>query len=212
MKIASQLTALQVRCLQLVEQNYSIRAIAQITGQAEGVVEQCLDEAAQLLDASNRREAASLAAPRPLNFETLETELTRLAGIVRYLQKTEDARLRALPGASLGQWARRLLKESDLRGGILETGMFADPAWHILLDLFAAEEEGRKISISSACIASRVPPTTALRWVKVMEEQGALVREYDPRDGRRVYVRLSPETRLQMEAYLQRVAEWRNEA
>ena len=43
-------------------------------------------------------------------------------------------------------------------------GLFADPAWDIMLDLFAARIEGKDITVSSAGIAACVPPTTALRW------------------------------------------------
>ncbi|MGC4251839.1 MAG: hypothetical protein QM605_10385 [Sphingobium sp.] len=40
--------------------------------------------------------------------------------------------------------AKCLLKEGDLRAGIPGSDMFTDPAWYILLDLFAAEEEGKR--------------------------------------------------------------------
>jgi hypothetical protein len=72
--------------------------------------------------------------------------------------------------------------------------MFADPAWDILIDLFIAYEEGRGISISSACIASAVPTTTALRWLKLLEEEGHISRTMDPSDARRVNLYLSEAT------------------
>jgi hypothetical protein len=40
--------------------------------------------------------------------------------------------------------------------------LFADPGWDILLDLYAARQEGKQVSVSSLCIAAAVPPTTAL--------------------------------------------------
>ena len=69
--------------------------------------------------------------------------------------------------------------------------LFADPAWDILIDLFIAYEEGQGISISSACIASAVPTTTALRWLKLLEEEGHISRNNDPFDARRVNLYLS---------------------
>ena len=69
--------------------------------------------------------------------------------------------------------------------------LFADPAWDILIDLFIAYEEGQGISISSACIASAVPTTTALRWLKLLEEEGHISRINDPSDARRVNLYLS---------------------
>lgn len=61
----------------------------------------------------------------------------------------------------------------------------------MLLDLTAARLEGRQVSVSSLCIASAVPPTTALRWIKSLTEKKIFVRIADPRDGRRVFIQLS---------------------
>lgn len=69
--------------------------------------------------------------------------------------------------------------------------LFGEPAWDILLDLFIAAKERRRVSVTSACIGSAVPSTTALRWIAILERQGLLVREADPGDARRVYVKLS---------------------
>lgn len=69
--------------------------------------------------------------------------------------------------------------------------LFGEPAWDILLDLFIAAKERRRVSVTSACIGSAVPSTTALRWITILEKQGLLVREADPGDARRVYVKLS---------------------
>lgn len=69
--------------------------------------------------------------------------------------------------------------------------LFGEPAWDILLDLFIAAKERRRVSVTSACIGSSVPSTTALRWIAILEKQALLVREADPGDARRVYVKLS---------------------
>ncbi|WP_159975675.1 MULTISPECIES: MarR family transcriptional regulator [unclassified Novosphingobium] len=69
--------------------------------------------------------------------------------------------------------------------------LFGEPAWDILLDLFIAAKERRRVSVTSACIGSAVPSTTALRWIAILEKQSLLVREADPGDARRVYVKLS---------------------
>ncbi|EIZ80144.1 regulatory protein MarR [Novosphingobium sp. Rr 2-17] len=69
--------------------------------------------------------------------------------------------------------------------------LFGEPAWDIMLDLFIATKERRRVSVTSACIGSAVPSTTALRWISILEKQGFLVREADLGDARRVYVKLS---------------------
>lgn len=87
--------------------------------------------------------------------------------------------------------ARRYLKARRRRDPILLSGLCSDPCWDILLDLFASQAEGKPVSVSSACIASGVPATTALRWLSRMDESGLVTRRSDPRDSRRIYVSLS---------------------
>lgn len=79
---------------------------------------------------------------------------------------------------------------------------FADPAWDILLDLFAAQAEGRSVSVSSACIASGVASSTAVRWVTELERQDLVWRRPDPRDGRRFFLELAPAAALAVERWI----------
>jgi hypothetical protein len=74
---------------------------------------------------------------------------------------------------------------------IFGEGRFADPVWDILLDLFIARSEGRKVSVSSACIAAMVPPTTALRHIANMADDGLVERTRHPKDNRCSYLSLS---------------------
>jgi DNA-binding MarR family transcriptional regulator len=83
------------------------------------------------------------------------------------------------------------LRARRRRESLFPTDLFADPAWDILLELFVAEKKGVGVSISSACIASAVPPTTALRWIARLEELGLVIRRADARDARRSWLRLS---------------------
>lgn len=79
---------------------------------------------------------------------------------------------------------------------------FGEPMWDLMLDLFVAERERRRVSVSSACLAADVPATTALRWLQQMEEQGLLERRDDPSDRRRAHVRLTEPTERAMERYI----------
>lgn len=80
-------------------------------------------------------------------------------------------------------------------------GLFGEPGWDILLDLFIAAKEGRRISVMSACIGAAVPSTTALRWISALEREGLLLRQDDPNDARRTYVDLSPRGYMAMVEY-----------
>jgi DNA-binding MarR family transcriptional regulator len=98
-----------------------------------------------------------------------------------------------------------MIRARRLRDRFFHSEIFADPAWDMLLDLFAARLEKRRVAVSSLCIAAAVPPTTALRWIKSLSDQGLFVRIADAEDGRRVFIELSDGAAAAMEAYLRAV-------
>lgn len=61
----------------------------------------------------------------------------------------------------------------------------------MLLDLTAARVEHARVSVTSLCIASAVPPTTALRWIAQMTDAGLLERVEDDTDRRRAFIQLT---------------------
>lgn len=71
-----------------------------------------------------------------------------------------------------------------------------DPAWSMLMALFAAEARGERFSVSHLCAASGAPLTTAFRVVLRMEDCRMLTRTVDSRDHRRSLVTLSDPTRI----------------
>lgn len=83
----------------------------------------------------------------------------------------------------------------------------ADPVWDMLLDLYASDERGRDIAISSLATAANVPPTTALRAIKGMTELGLVSRHSDPSDGRRIYIKLTPKSLEALAAIFDAIAE-----
>lgn len=87
--------------------------------------------------------------------------------------------------------ARRTYADRRRRDKLFGAGLFGEPAWDILLDLFIAAKEGKRVSVTSACIGSTVPATTALRWIAVLEANGCVVRENDPKDARRAFLHLT---------------------
>jgi len=97
---------------------------------------------------------------------------------------------------------RKIIRGRRLRDQFFADGLFEDPAWDMLLDLYAAELEGAQVSVSSLCIAAAVAPTTALRWIGRMTDAGLFVRQPDPFDRRRAYLGLSEDARAKMERYL----------
>ncbi|USI73771.1 MarR family transcriptional regulator [Sphingomonas morindae] len=104
--------------------------------------------------------------------------------------------------------ARRLLAGRQRRAMMIPGVSFGEPAWDILLDLYVAAREHRRVSVSDACIAAQVPPTTAVRWIKRLEAQGAVVRHPDPDDRRRWFVSLSVALLASVDQWLD--AEWQS--
>jgi MarR family transcriptional regulator, temperature-dependent positive regulator of motility len=80
-------------------------------------------------------------------------------------------------------------RRRDAAAGI--GGLFGEPAWDILLDVFIAQKSRREIQVSSVCIEAGVPSTTILRWLARLEQEGLIYRASDNVDGRRRYVRLT---------------------
>ena len=96
---------------------------------------------------------------------------------------------------------RRIIRQRQVRGQFFESELFADPAWDILLDLTAARAEHARVSVTSLCIASGVPPTTALRWISQMTDAGLLQRVEDDSDRRRAFIQLSDKAADAMARY-----------
>jgi hypothetical protein len=117
-------------------------------------------------------------------------------------QEAEPHATRALrPPLPDPRLVRRVIRHRQLRARFFDAQLFADPAWDMLLDLCAARAEHRRVSVTSLCIASAVPPTTALRWIGQMVEQGVFVRVGDQADRRRAFIELSDRSADAMARY-----------
>lgn len=84
--------------------------------------------------------------------------------------------------------------------------IFGEPAWDILLDLYIHQSRNEEISVKSASIGSGAPASTALRWLKVLEEMNLIVSAAHETDQRRRLVRLTPEGYESMTRYLEEIA------
>lgn len=83
--------------------------------------------------------------------------------------------------------ARSKRRKSEL-GFLLEW-----PSWDMLLDLVATKLEGQHVSVSSLCLSSGAPQSTALRKLSVLESSGLVVRYVDGNDRRRICLTLTDE-------------------
>ncbi|MBY9064112.1 winged helix DNA-binding protein [Sphingomonas yunnanensis] len=144
----------------------------------------------------------------------LSAEVARIAALLAQLSdggvgldRAEEPRrvFHAAPIAPVAISAaqlRAVVRARRLRDRFLGEGLFEDPAWDMLLDLYASHLERRRVSVSSLCIAAAVPPTTALRWITRLTERRLLARMPDPDDRRRVFIGLTDEAVRALQAYL----------
>lgn len=98
--------------------------------------------------------------------------------------------------------AREFYAGRRRRSRFFSADLFGEPTWDILLDLYVASCEGRSVPTTSACIGAHVPPTTALRWLRILETRGLVAREEDGRDGRRTFVHLTTRGMTAIESFL----------
>ncbi len=150
-------------------------------------------------------EGREVSLPLPNHTPAIEEIARRLSSLV--------AEVSAEPGPpatgpqAAAQVARRLQVVRRRRAEVFPPDLFGEPAWDILLELYAAEQEGKSTTISAACLApAAVPPTTALRYLNAMLDAG-MIKPWA--EGKTRYVRLAEATRDRMTALLDRMTEGR---
>jgi len=134
----------------------------------------------------------------------LQAQLARLAAVI---EANDD-------NATGGPCADQPCSDASIRG-ILQArlersscfpgDLFSDPAWDMLLDLYAAELSQVRVSVTSLCIASNAPTSTALRWISTLEREKLIERRADPLDGRRFFLSLTTAAVERFERYFARV-------
>lgn len=118
------------------------------------------------------------------------------------IQALSDALHPSATGSTLGAVAERLYSERRRRDEHFPAGLFGEPAWDMLLALFAAREDGRDLGIAEACEASGVTLRSGRALIGRLETSGLLVRQRSQRDRRRYTVYLTDYAIERLTAYL----------
>ena len=146
----------------------------------------------------------------PNDSTTFVTELSDLRdriGRLTIAAANTEAPVRGAGRSWVTEWRlRRIQKLRAKRNDLFEPELFADPAWEMLLDLYGTHLSKGRTSVSSLCIASGVPSTTALRWLKKLERHRWIIREPDETDCRRFFLHLSPKAITAMERFFDEAA------
>ena len=102
----------------------------------------------------------------------------------------------------LADEAKAIYTARRSRADHIKIALDNEAAWDIMLDLYWQAYNGRHVSISSACIASAVAPTTALRWIDVLIKEGYTERAPSAHDKRRHWLSLTMKGKLELERFL----------
>jgi hypothetical protein len=130
--------------------------------------------------------------------DSVQHALGRIAALASILPS-------ALTGTSLAAMAERLYLERRRRDDYFPRGLFGEPAWDLILALFIAREEGRRLSIAEAYEAAAVKPAAGRRLLTRLEGTGMLARSSGQEDRRKRYVQLTPNASDRLTDYLTRM-------
>jgi len=142
------------------------------------------------LSAALRRASRNLAEQR----QRPKTETADFPPMTKPEIKTSRADQTAPTDEELLAVLRTLKRTSDQRSEFFEEGIFGDPCWDILLELTAARIQGQPVPVSSACNATHLPFSTALRNIRRLVDLGIIKRWQDPDDRRRDLLDVEDET------------------
>jgi len=101
-------------------------------------------------------------------------------------------------------WLRDVDEQrSKALGDLVKT----DATWNMLAELLRARITRRRISVTSLCLASRGPVTSALRRLDQLLADGLVTYTLDPQDRRRKYIELTAEGANRMQSAVRGVAQ-----
>lgn len=99
-----------------------------------------------------------------LPLESLANEVEKIARFIDAVRAKQSARINEWPveeADELAVKAQAIYRFRRRRDRAFDDGLFADPSWDILLDLFIAGKQGQRVSVSSACVSSAAHDSAA---------------------------------------------------
>ena len=114
---------------------------------------------------SARRTPPPSGGGKPGNIEDI---VQRLDALLRTMDEVPSGGASGAVRRDMLEAAQRSLAALRERERLFGAGLFTDPAWTILLQLFVAGEEGREAKSETLCVAAAVPETVALRCIALL--------------------------------------------
>lgn len=101
-------------------------------------------------------------------------------------------------------WAETLYAERRRRDALFPDGLFGEPAWDLLLAMYAARDKGPPMILCRAYKAAGVSDTTGRRLLDRLEEDGLITRRRAPRSRKMRVVELTDLAVERLTEYLAR--------
>lgn len=131
--------------------------------------------------------------------DVIRRELSLLSRDLSDVLQVEDRDDAALEGLARGlMWQRAIMAEH------LDPE-FSDPASNILLFIYAAGRDA-VCTTGACCEAARVPRTTALRWIAILESRGLVRSVINSADKRKTSISFSEAGRTAMRNCMKAIA------
>jgi DNA-binding MarR family transcriptional regulator len=135
---------------------------------------------------------ALIAARLPGSAQTVVPELDSSTDIVIHPSTADEC----------VKTARSMMYERAHRARFFDGSLLSEPGWDILLELFIAHADQKRLNISAVGAACGIPSTTTLRWLNLLMQLGFAERSDDPLDARRAFVNITAEGAITMMNYI----------
>lgn len=96
--------------------------------------------------------------------------------------------------------ARRIYLARQARNRLLSPELVGEPAWDILLDLYARDTG---VSVKHIALSSDTPQATASRWIALLEGRGFISKRVSSSDARRAEIFMTEYGRERVAVVLQ---------
>lgn len=132
---------------------------------------------------------------------TLSIQDVRAAARLLALIVNEPGRSKQITRSAMIGRAQSTFANRRRRTRLFGSRIFGEPGWDILLTLYITEQISRRMTLNRLIAFSRVPMTTALRWLDRLEKDALILREEHPTDARSYFVSLSEQGRRALDEY-----------
>lgn len=136
--------------------------------------------------------------------EQVSAQLVRLAGLLRCMRPDRETPKSVLSDRAMVEC---MISGRQLRRELFDVGLFADPVWDILLELYRANIDRQRITIAKLCDATALPASTAVRYIRALVEERIVVTEAIPAGQQDTVPKLTETGVVTMRAFCERFSE-----